>query len=241
VGAYTIIGKDATIGDGTTVAPFCVIDGETTIGKNNQIFSHCVLGTIPQDLKFAGEESRLIIGDNNKIREYTFINTGTKASKNNTTFIGSGNLIMAYTHIGHDCVMGNNIVIANACAVAGHVTLGDNSIIGGLSGIHQFCSVGEFAMVGGGSILVQDMPPFCVCEGNRAAVRGLNIVGLRRNFQKDDTIAIKKAYKQIFESGEQISQTAKDILKTTDNKFVKTLCEFVVNTKRGISFVRKNR
>jgi UDP-N-acetylglucosamine acyltransferase len=118
VGAYTTIGKDVTIDDGTTVAQFCVLDGNTTIGQNNQIFSHSVLGTIPQDLKFGGEISKLTIGDNNKIREHTLINTGTKGSKNSTTAIGSGNLIMAHSHIGHDCVLGDNIVIANSCAIA---------------------------------------------------------------------------------------------------------------------------
>ncbi len=241
IGAYTTIGKDVVIGGGTTVAKFCVIDGDTTIGQNNQIFSHAVLGTIPQDLKYDGERSRLTIGDNNKIREHTLINTGTKGSKNSTTVIGSGNLLMAHSHIGHDCVLGDNIVIANSCAIAGHVTLADNCIIGGMTAIHQFCLVGTYAMVGGGSILVQDMPPYCICEGNRAVVRGLNITGLRRNFAREDIGEIKKAYKQIFESSGQITDTAIQILQTTTNNHVKVLCQFVANTNRGIAFARKRR
>jgi len=240
IGAFSIIGGQVIIGDGTTVSSHTLIDGKTTIGKNNKIFSHAVLGTIPQDLKFNGEETQLIIGDNNTIREHTLLNTGT-AGGGYKTVIGDGCLIMGHVHIGHDCILANNIVVANSCAIAGHVNIDNNCVIGGMSAIHQFCKIGELAMIGGGSILVQDIPPFCICEGNRATLRSLNINGLRRRFKdsRSDIDAIKKAYKEIFDSGLSISEVASEILDINDNKYVKQLAKFVVETKRGIPFIRK--
>ncbi len=242
IGAYTIIGKQVIIGDGTTIQSHTLIEGKTIIGKNNKVFSHAVLGTIPQDLKFDGEETELIIGDNNTIREHTLINTGT-AGGGNKTIIGNGCLLMGHVHIGHDCILSNNIVVANSCAIAGHVEIDDNVVIGGMSAIHQFCKIGESSMVGGGSILVQDIPPFCICEGNRAMLRSLNINGLRRRFSKSrsDIDAIRKAYKEIFESGLPIVEVAKDILATSDNQYVKQLAQAVADTKRGIPFIRKEK
>jgi UDP-N-acetylglucosamine acyltransferase len=238
VGAFTIIGSKVSIDDGTTVSSHCVIDGLTTIGKNNRIFSHAVLGTIPQDLKFDGEETKLIIGNDNTIREHTLINTGTSGG-GGITSIGNNCLLMGHVHLGHDCILQNNIVIANSTAVAGHVEIDSNVVVGGLSAIHQFAKIGEYAMIGGGSILVQDIPPFCICEGNRAILRSLNINGLRRNFSRDDIDAIKKAYKAIFDSKNPIIDTSKELLNTTDNEFAKQLANFVINTKRGIPFARK--
>jgi len=240
IGPFTIIGKDVTIDSGTTIASHCVIDGVTTIGKNNRIFSHAVLGTIPQDLKFNGETTYLIIGDNNTIREHTLINTGTSGG-GYKTIIGDNCLLMGHVHIGHDCILKDNIVVANSCAIAGHVEIECNSVIGGMSAIHQFCKIGEGSMIGGGSILVQDIPPFCICEGNRATLRALNINGLRRRFKnsRENIDAIKKAYKEIFESKESIADVAKKILETSQNKYQKQLAQFVVDTKRGIPFVRK--
>jgi len=240
IGAFTIIGKDVTIDSGTTVSSHCFIDGDTTIGKNNRIFSHAVLGTIPQDLKFNGEKTQLIIGDNNTIREHTLINTGT-AGGGYKTIIGNDNLIMGHVHMGHDCIIGNNIVIANSSVIAGHVEIDDNVVIGGMSAIHQFCKIGEQAMIGGGSILVQDIPPFCICEGNRASLRSLNLNGLRRRFKdsRSDIDAIRKTYKAIFDSGNSITEVAQDIVETTQNKYGKQLAQFVLDTKRGIPFIRK--
>lgn len=240
IGAYTIVGAQVTIGDGTTVGSHTFIDGKTTIGKENKIFSHAVIGTIPQDLKFDGEETELIIGDNNTIREHTLLNTGT-AGGGYKTIIGNGCLLMGHVHIGHDCILKNNIVVANSCAIAGHVEIDSNCVIGGMSAIHQFCKIGEQAMIGGGSILVQDIPPFCICEGNRATLRSLNINGLRRRFKNSraDIDAIKKAYKDIFDSGITITEVAKEIVETTQNKYGKQLAQFVVDTKRGIPFIRK--
>ncbi|MEA2017315.1 MAG: acyl-ACP--UDP-N-acetylglucosamine O-acyltransferase [Campylobacterota bacterium] len=240
IGAFTVIGKDVTINSGTTVSSHCLIEGETTIGKNNRIFSHAVLGTIPQDLKFDGETTQLIIGDNNTIREHTLINTGTSGGGYKTS-IGDGCLLMGHVHIGHDCILQDNIVVANSCAIAGHVEIDSNCVIGGMSAIHQFCKIGEQAMIGGGSILVQDIPPFCICEGNRATLRSLNINGLRRRFKnsRGDIDAIRKTYKEIFDSGNSITEVAQSIVETTKNKYGKQLAQFVVDTKRGIPFTRK--
>ena len=242
IGAFSIIGSNVKIGDNTIIKSHTVIEGHTTIGKNNHIFSHSVLGTIPQDLKYNGEETYLIIGDNNTIREHTLINTGTKGG-GYKTIIGDGCLIMGHVHIGHDCILNNNIVVANSCAIAGHVEIDSNAVVGGMSAIHQFCKIGESSMIGGGSILVQDIPPFCICEGNRATLRSLNINGLRRKFKnsRSDIDDIKKAYKDIFESGKSINEVSKEILQSNENKYVKQLATFVAQTKRGIPFIRKEK
>jgi UDP-N-acetylglucosamine acyltransferase len=240
IGAYTIIGQNVIIGDNTFVSSHTLIDGYTTIGINNKIFSHVVLGTIPQDLKYNGEETYLIIGNNNTIREHTFINVGT-AGGGYKTIIGNNCLVMGHVHLGHDCILKDNIIVANSCVVGGHVEINNNSIIGGMSAIHQFCKIGENAMIGGGSVLVQDMPPFCICEGNRATLRNLNINGLRRKFSinRENIDIIKKAYKDIFESKISISISANEILEHNNNKYAKQLARFVLETKRGIPFIRK--
>ncbi|GGD41693.1 acyl-[acyl-carrier-protein]--UDP-N-acetylglucosamine O-acyltransferase [Malaciobacter pacificus] len=239
VGAYTIIGKDVKIGDGTIIDSHTVIDGKTTIGKGNHIFSHASIGTIPQDLKFNGEDVELIIGDNNKIREYTLFNPGTEGG-GAKTIIGSNNLFMGYTHVAHDVIIGNNCVFANVATLAGHVECGDYVVIGGLTPIHQFCKIGSHVMVGGGSVVVQDIPPYCLAEGNKAVLRGLNLNGLRRRFEnRDDINAIKTAYKELFSSGNPLQETAQEILQNSKNEHVLELAQFVANTQRGIPFNRK--
>ena len=239
IGPFSIIGSQVTIGEGTTVSSHCVIEGKTTIGKNNTIFSHAALGTIPQDLKFHGEDVELIIGDNNIIREFTLFNPGTQGG-GGITKIGDNNLFMGYTHIAHDCIIGSNCIFANVATIAGHVECEDFVVVGGLSAIHQFCKIGTQAMVGGGSIIVQDIPPFCNTEGNRATIRGLNLTGLRRRFEnRSDIDEIKKAYKKLFDSGLPLQDSAKEILETTQNEYAKKLANFVLNTKRGIPFTRK--
>ncbi len=238
IGAFSIIGAQVKIDEGTTISSHCVIDGETSIGKNNIIFSHSVLGTIPQDLKFDGEETQLIIGNNNTIREHTLINTGTSGG-GYKTIIGNNCLIMGHVHLGHDCILKNDIVIANSTAVAGHVEIDNNVVVGGMSAIHQFCKIGEHSMIGGGSILVQDIPPYCICEGNRATLRSLNINGLRRRFNREDISEIKNTYKKIFMSGQAIQDVSNEIINESNNKYAIKLATFVVNTKRGIPFTRK--
>lgn len=239
IGAYSIIGSNVKIGNGTSVGAHTVIEGKTTIGENNQIFSHAAIGSIPQDLKFDGEDVELIIGNNNKIREFTLFNPGTKGG-GSITKIGDNNLFMGYTHVAHDVIVGNNCVFANVATLAGHVEIDDYVVVGGLTPVHQFCKIGSHAMIGGGSVLTQDIPPFCLAEGNRATLRGLNLNGLRRRFSdRADIDAIRKAYKAIFESGHPIGDVAQELIQSSDNEHVLAFANFVINTKRGIPFTRK--
>ena len=239
IGAFTIIEKDVKIGDGTIIDSHTLIEGKTTIGKNNHIFSHASIGTIPQDLKFNGEDVELIIGDNNKIREYTLFNPGTIGG-GSITKIGDNNLFMGYVHVAHDCIIGSNCIFANGATLAGHVECADFVVVGGLTPIHQFCKIGTQAMIGGASAVAQDIPPFCLAEGNKAVLRGLNLTGLRRRFDnREDIDAVKHAYRELFESGKPLQEVAKELLETDENKYVKELALFVVDTKRGIPFNRK--
>jgi len=209
------------------------------IGKGNHIFSHAVIGSIPQDLKYNGEEVELIIGDNNRIREFTLLNPGTKGG-GSITKIGNQNLLMGYVHLGHDVKIGDNCILANGATLAGHVELGNNVVIGGLTPIHQFVHIGDFAMIAGASALSQDVPPYCLAEGNRATLRGLNLTGLRRYFDRDEINALKSVYRTLFESGKPLQETAKQLLKETKIESIKKLLTFITNSKRGIPFTRKN-
>ena len=238
--AFCFISSQTTIGDGTNIAHNTCIYGKTTIGKNNNIFSHAAIGSIPQDLKFHGEDVELIIGDNNTIREFTLFNPGTEGGGGKTV-IGNNNLFMGYVHLGHDVIIGDNCILANAATLAGHVELGNHVVVGGMTPIHQFIHIGDYAMIGGASALSQDIPPYCLAEGNRANLRGLNLTGLRRQVEREDINALKIAYKELFESGHPLKETANNILKNSDNKYVNNLCNFVLNTKRGIPFERKNK
>ncbi len=237
IGAYSVIKKNVSIADGTKIGTHTLIEGNTTIGKNNEIFSHAVIGSIPQDLKYNGEEVELIIGDNNKIREFTLINPGTKGG-GSITKIGNNNLLMGYVHIAHDCIVGNRCILANAATLAGHVELGDGVVIGGLTPVHQFVKIGDLAMVAGASALSQDLPPYCMAQGNRAYLRGLNLVGLRRHLEKSDINEIKSAYKKIFLSGKAYKDMAIEIKNSSKNKYVLKLVNFIIDTKRGIQFKR---
>lgn len=237
VGPFAYIGAQVKIGDNTSVASHVVIEGKTTIGKNNRIFPHAAVGTIPQDLKFNGEDVELIIGDNNTIREFTLLNPGTEGG-GSITKIGNGNLLMGYVHLGHDVIIGDNCILANGATLAGHVELGNHVVIGGLTPIHQFVHIGDYAMVGGASALSQDIPPFCLAEGNRAVLRGLNLTGLRRGMERDEINEVKSAYKALFEEGNPLQDVAEELLKTTTSEKVKALCEFIKTSKRGIPFKR---
>jgi len=237
VGPFAYIGPNVKIGDNTTVAAHAVIEGHTTIGKNNRIFPHAAVGTIPQDLKFAGEHVELIIGDNNTIREFTLLNPGTKGG-GSVTRIGNGNLLMGYVHLGHDVILGNNCILANGATLAGHVELGNHVVIGGLTPVHQFVHIGDYAMIGGASALSQDIPPFCLAEGNRASLRGLNLTGLRRAMEREDINDLKIAYKELFEEGQPLQEVAQRLFESTNSEKVKQLCEFIMTSKRGIPFTR---
>jgi UDP-N-acetylglucosamine acyltransferase len=238
IAPYCFISSQAVIGEGTTIGQNSCIYGKTIIGKNNKIFSHAVIGSIPQDLKFNGEDVELIIGDNNIIREFTLFNPGTKGG-GGKTIIGSHNLFMGYVHLGHDVIIGNHCILANAATLAGHVEVGDYAVIGGMTPVHQFVHIGSYAMIGGASALAQDVPPFCMAEGNRATLRGLNLTGLRRNIDRKDIDVLKSAYRDLFESGQPLKDTASQLLEETTNHYVKDLCNFVLKTKRGIPFERK--
>ncbi len=239
IGPFCFISSQAIIGEGSTIDANACVYGKTTIGKNNHIFSHSVIGSIPQDLKFNGEDVELIIGDDNTIREFTLFNPGTKGG-GSKTIVGNHNLFMGYVHLGHDVIIGNHCILANAATLAGHVELGDYVVIGGMTPIHQFIHIGDYAMIGGASALAQDVPPFCMAEGNRANLRGLNLTGLRRKLAREDINALKSAYRDLFESGQPLKDTASRILEETTNHYVNDLCDFVLKTKRGIPFERKN-
>ncbi len=239
IAPFCFISKDSKVGDGTTIAQNTCIYGKTTIGRNNRIFSHSVLGSIPQDLKFDGEDVELIIGDDNTIREFTLFNPGTKGG-GAKTIVGSHNLFMGYVHLGHDVIIGNHCILANAATLAGHVEMGDFAVVGGMTPVHQFVHIGDYAMVGGASALAQDIPPYCMAEGNRASLRGLNLTGLRRALQRSDIDVLKNTYRELFESGKPLKESAAELLESNDNLHVKNLCNFVLKTKRGIPFERKN-
>ena len=240
VGPFAYIGAKVKIGDNTTVASHAVIEGDTTIGKNNRIFSHSAVGTIPQDLKFNGEDVQLIIGDNNTIREFTLLNPGTKGG-GSVTKIGNGNLLMGYVHLGHDVIIGDNCILANGVALAGHVELGNHVVIGGYTPVHQFVHIGDYVMVGGASPLTQDIPPYCLAEGNKATLRGLNLTGLRRKIGRDEINELKSAYRELFEQGNPLQEVAQTLFESTQSDKVKALCTFIKTSKRGIPFTRNKK
>jgi len=238
IGPFCFISSQSTIGKGTKIAASTCIYGKTTIGENNTIFSHAVLGSVPQDLKYAGEEVELIIGDHNTIREFTLFNPGT-AGGGSKTVVGNHNLFMGYVHLGHDVIIGDYCILANAATLAGHVEMGNHAVVGGMTPIHQFVKIGDYAMIAGASALSQDVPPYCLVEGNRAILRGLNLNGLRRHVAREDIDALRAAYRELFESGKPLQENAATLLETTPSEYVKNMCTFIINTKRGIPFERK--
>ena len=232
--AYAFVGKDAKIGNEVIIKQGARIVGNTTIGDKSKIFSYAVVGDIPQDMSFeVGEKTGLIIGKNATIHEFCTINSGSHKG-DGFTRIGDNAFIMAYCHIAHDCIIGNNVILANNATLAGHVEMGDYAVIGGLTPVHQFVKIGESCMIAGASALSQDVPHFCLAEGNRAYIRGLNLIGLRRRFEKDEVEEINKAYKFIFNKGTSIKDQALELLEKSQNLNVKKMCEFIINTKRGI-------
>ena len=201
VGPYAVIGPRVRIGAGTVVGAHCVIDGHTTLGRDNRIFPFASIGGAPQDKKYAGEPTRLSIGDGNTIREYVTINTGTVQDEGETR-LGDDNWIMAYVHIAHDCRLGSHIILANAVQLAGHVHLGDWVFLGGLSGVHQFCRVGAHAMTAFQTRLAQDVPPFVTAGGNPAEAQSINAEGLRRRgFSAERITLIKQMYRLLYRKG----------------------------------------
>jgi UDP-N-acetylglucosamine acyltransferase len=200
IGPYAVIGPRVKLGARTKVGSHAVIDGDTTIGADNKIFPHAAIGGIPQDLKYAGEPTKLVIGEKNQIREFATIHIGT-AGGGGVTRVGSNNLFMANSHVAHDVQIADSCVLANSCALAGHVVVEDHVICGGLSAVHQFTRLGRYAFISGGALVVQDVPPYCTVQGDRATLVGLNTVGLTRaGFNQEQISRIKGAYKVMFRS-----------------------------------------
>jgi UDP-N-acetylglucosamine acyltransferase len=238
IGPYSIIGPDVVIGAGTKIGPHCVIEQYVTIGKNCKVYTGAVIGGITQDLKFKGDRSFVKIGDNNSIREYVTINRST--TKDAATRIGNNNLIMAYTHIAHDCKIGNNVIIANAGTFAGHVTIEDNAVIGGMVGIHQFVNVGTLSIIGGCSKVVKHIPPFAMADGHPTRIYGLNVIGLKRAGISTETRKnLKHAFKILFGSGLSLPHALKEVQGALpQSKGMKHLINFLktvkADTKRGV-------
>lgn len=234
VGPYSIIEGTVVIGDNTKIGARVSIEGHTTIGKDNEIFTGAVLGSVTQDKKYNGGITYLKIGDRNKIREYVTMNPGTEDGT--ATVIGNDNLIMAYAHIAHDCVVGNHVIIANAGTLAGHVIIEDRAIIGGLCGVHQFVRIGYLSITGGDSKVVKDVPPFIMTDGHPARAYGLNTVGLDRlKVSSQEKANLKRAFKIVFKSG-LILKNAIEQLKSDfkGSESVSRLVTFLQGSERGI-------
>lgn len=239
VGAYTVIGPHVRVGDGTHIGPHCVIEGRTTLGKDNRVFQFSSLGAAPQDKKYAGEPTELHIGDRNTIRECCTFNLGTVQDVG-VTRVGDDNWVMAYTHIAHDCQVGNKTIFANSTQLAGHVHVGDWVILAGFTGVHQYVKIGAHAMTGIGTHLVQDVPPFMMVAGTDAKVRGLNLEGLkRRGFNAEQLAAVKQMHRLLYRQGLTFTQ-AQDAIQMMTASHPQALAEvtlmgdFLKQVERGI-------
>ena len=242
IGPYAIIGPNVSIDSGTKVGSHTVIEGHTSIGKDNVISHFSSLGGVPQDMKYRGEPTQLVIGDRNTIREFTTIHTGTIQDKG-VTSIGNDNWIMAYVHIAHDCVVGNHTIFSSNAQIAGHVQVHDWVIMGGMSGVHQFVRIGQHAMLGGASALVQDIPPFVIAAGDKASPHGINVEGLkRRGFSSETITALRQAYKVLYKDGLSFEEAKAEIQKmvvasASDATTAEKLAEFhdfIAASTRGI-------
>ena len=235
VGAYSIIGEHVEIGAGSRIGPHVVVTGHTRIGKDNEIFQFCSIGEAPQDKKYAGEPTRLEIGDNNVIRECCTFNVGTVQDVG-VTRMGNNNWIMAYVHVAHDCQVGNNVIFANSTQLAGHVIIDDFVILGGFTGVHQFCQIGAHVMTAVGTVLLHDIPPYVKVSGSPAAPHGMNTEGLkRRGFSSEALTALKRAYKTGYRSGLTLEEAKAELLVQGEtHPEVKIMSEFLERSNRGI-------
>ncbi|GGD56802.1 acyl-ACP--UDP-N-acetylglucosamine O-acyltransferase [Lacimicrobium alkaliphilum] len=235
VGAYTVIGADVEIGDNTKIESHVVIKGPTRIGKENHFYQFCSIGEDCQDIKYAGEPTRLQIGDGNTFRECVTVHRGT-VQDNSLTQIGHNNLLMAYVHLAHDCMVGSHNIFANNASVAGHVHVGDWVILGGMSGVHQFCHVGSHSFCAAGTILLRDLPPYVMVGGKGASPHGINAEGLRRRgYSKESILQIRRGYKVLYRSGkttEEALQELREMTKQTPE--LELLVEFLTHSSRGI-------
>ncbi len=235
VGPYTVVDGDVEVGEGTTIGAHNVITGHTKIGRDNRIFHFCSIGEANQDKKYKGEPTRLEVGDRNTIREYCTLNRGT-AQDAGVTRVGSDNWIMAYCHIAHDCIVGDNTVFANHATLAGHVEIGDFTILGGFVGVHQFVKVGAHVMAGIAAVVTQDVPPYVTIAGNPTAPHGINSEGLkRRGFSADAIAALKRAYRTLYKSGLTLADARAELERmAVDSPEVRPMVEFLAASTRGI-------
>lgn len=235
IGPFCTIGQHVVLGEDCELVSHVVLDGHTTLGARNKVFSFACLGVAPQDLKYAGEPTRLVIGDDNSIREYVTISRGTGGG-GGTTHIGSGCLIMAYTHVGHDSHIGNGCILANAATLAGHVTVEDYAVVGALCPVHQFCRIGRYAYIGGGTTITQDVLPFSLTSAKRDVhAYGLNKVGLeRRGFTREQLRALQHAYRVLTSSKKNTRAALEHLRKEEQTEHVAYLIEFVEAAERGV-------
>ncbi|GAA5076658.1 acyl-ACP--UDP-N-acetylglucosamine O-acyltransferase [Lysobacter panacisoli] len=237
VGAFCYIGEDVEVGDGTTFGPHCSVHGPTRIGRENRFIGHCAIGGEPQDKKYRGERVELEIGDRNLFREFTTINRGT-GTGGGITRIGNDNWFLAYTHVAHDCMVGNHCVFSNNATLAGHVSVGDHVILSGFAGIHQFCRIGAHAFIGMGALVNGDVPPFVmVAQDGYGRPRGINSEGLkRRGFDADRIGAIKRAYRALYMSGASMEDARGKLAElAAGSEDVRTVLEFVDSGERPLA------
>lgn len=234
IGPYSIVGANVEIGDNCVIGPHVVLRGPTVLGKNNRIFQFASVGEDCQDKKYNGEPTRLVIGDNNVIRECVTIHRGTVQDQG-LTQIGSNNLLMAYVHVAHDCMVGDNVILANNTTLAGHVHVGDWAILGGFTGVHQFCHIGAHAFTAVNSVVVQDIPPYIMAQGHNAAPRTINAEGLkRRGFEPNQILNIKRAFKLLYRQGLTVSEAVEKMRELDADVELTPLIDFVQNSQRGI-------
>lgn len=235
IGPFCYVGSQVEIGAGTVLKSHVVVNGITRIGYDNEIYQFASIGEVNQDLKYAGEPTRVEIGDRNRIRESVTIHRGTEQGSG-LTKVGNDNLLMVNVHIAHDCIVGNFCVLANNATLAGHVEIDDHAIIGGMSAIHQFCIIGAHVMVGGCSGVAQDVPPFIIAQGNHATPFGVNAVGLkRRGFDKDEIQAIRNAYKILYRSEKTLDEAKTEIEALAQQQpVVRQYLDFLARSSRGI-------
>jgi UDP-N-acetylglucosamine acyltransferase len=236
IGPYTVIGEHVSIGRDTKIASHVLVEGWTTIGERNHIHSFSCVGTPPQDIGYKNEETYLIIGNDNVIRECATVHRAT-TKEDRKTEIGNRNYLMAYSHVAHDCKLGNSIIMANSAGLAGHIVIEDYAILGGIVGVHQHVRIGAYAMIGGQSAIVQDIPPYVSAAGNRAQLYGLNTIGLKRKGFTDEMINdLKKAYKIIFRSGLTLEEAfRKAVEEFPDSREVNYFVDFMRHSKRGVT------
>ena len=235
IGAYSVIGADVKIDSGTVIGPHVVIKGPTTIGKDNRIYQFASIGEDPQDKKYAAEITRLEIGDRNTIREFASLHRGT-VQDHSLTKIGSDNLFMAYTHVAHDCIIGNHVIMANGASLAGHVHLDSHAILGGFTLVHQFTQIGQYSFAAMGSAITQDVPPFVMVGGKPTRPHGINSVGMERNgISTEDTRLIRNAYKIIYKMNFRLEEAIEQINELAiDSKELDIMVNFLRNVRRGI-------